>query len=49
MLDSKYSFLERVGLLCLAGALASVVIQIWESQFAAGMIMGIAIWELSDR
>jgi hypothetical protein len=49
MLDSKYGFLERVGLLCLAAAAGAVVIHLLDSQFGAGMIMGMAIWELAER
>ena len=49
MLSSKYTLLEKFGLICLAGAAASVIIQVTESQFAAGMMLGIAIWECCDR
>ena len=49
MLSSKYDWLQKIGLICLAGAAASVIIQVTGSQFGAGMIMGIAIWECCDR
>lgn len=46
---SKYSFLEIIGLMCLAAAVAACVINLTGSQFGAGLIMGLAIWEAANR